>query len=97
MTYKIDDTVRVVRPVDGFKWRSGSNAYDGKIGSVVIVDGSDNSVMVKFGSVDYGWFSTSEVEHVSVPVPDTTVQSAIDFLISQGYDVTISKKANFNV
>lgn len=90
MTYKIDDTVRIVRPSCDFKW--AHHAYDGKIGSVSVVDESDNSVMVNFGSVDSVWFLMSEVEHVSVP--DTTVQSAIDFLIGQGYDVTISKKAN---
>lgn len=96
MTYRVNDSVRIVRPANRFKW-SGFNAYDGKVGRVVIVDESDNSVLVNFGTCDSVWFSTSEVEHVSVPVPDTTVQSAIDFLISQGYDVTISKKANFNV
>lgn len=93
MTYRINDSVRIVRPTNGFKW---CNLYhDGRIGIITVVDDIDNSVVVHFGDYESAWFLMSEVERIpDNPANGTTVQSAIDFLIGQGYDVTISKKAN---
>lgn len=90
--FKVGDTVRI-KNLKTFHFVSGSS-WRNLTGKVIVVDESDDSVQVDFGfEIGQHWFLTSEVESEveSEMTSFESVGKAVEYLISQGFKVTIEK------
>lgn len=88
--YKIGQEVVITGP--------GGFGYNNRIGQKGKIDNVDeDSVLVKFDTPDEhigftdGWFYFDAVAPVNSAPIEITVESAINFLISKGYQLTIQK------
>ena len=77
------------KPENGFRYAPNRSA--GAVGEVVDVDLHDGTIFVKFSTLDLSeyWYTEDEIHVFSNNFAD--VGSAVDFLISNGYRVTLEK------
>ena len=86
----IGDTVKVAA-LDHFRWATSGKA--GKTGRIKKIDIGDSSIKVIYDDGDfegdYDWFMPNEI--IPFRQSFTSVGEAVDFLISNGYRVTLEK------
>lgn len=85
----VGDQVKV-NDQDGFQWPKSN--YRNRIGKIITIDYSDESILCEFNDNSRCWFKTSEVTFNESCDDFDSVGAAIDYLISCGNVVSISKK-----
>ena len=74
--------------MDEFEW-AGSRLAN-SVGEIVQWDERDDSYKIKFTDGSDTWFKFYEFEVVNFELD--SVESAVNYLISKGYEVTLNKK-----
>ena len=77
----------MVANLETFRWAEKHRR--GKVGKVIALDSSDGSYQVGFNDESHVWFEADEL--IPVHQSFTSVGEAVDFLISNGYRVTLEK------
>lgn len=77
----------MVANLETFRW--AENHWRGKVGKVIALDSLDGSYQVGFHDGIRVWFNADEI--IPVHQSFTSVGEAVDFLISNGYRVTLEK------
>jgi len=77
-----------IKDLNQFKWAWASRK--GAHGEIVRHDDSDNSYKIKFIDGGESWFKFEEFDVLKSELD--SVESAVNYLISKGYEVTLTKK-----